>query len=91
MANTKLRIKELLQEKGMTQAELAERLGINRLSLNQAIHRNNWTLGKLEEIAAALECRVVDLFDNSYTIECPECGHKIEIVLNLKGISKTDN
>ena len=85
MAKTRLRIKELLQEKGMTQAELAEKLGINRLSLNQAIHRNNWTLGKLEEIAAALECRVVDLFDNTYTITCPDCGRQIDVILNIKG------
>lgn len=88
MAKTRLRIKELLREKNITQAELAERLGINRMSLNQSIHRNNWTLGKLEEIAAALDCRVIDLFDNSYEIECPNCGHKIEIVLNLKGVTK---
>lgn len=91
MANTKLRIKELLQEKGMTQVDLANKLGVTKITLSQNIARNNWTLGKLEEIAAALECRVIDLFDNSYTIQCPECGHKIEIVLNLKGISKTDN
>ena len=91
MAKTKLRIKELLQERGMTQAELAEKLGINRMSLNQGLSRNNFSLGKLEEIADAIGCRVVDLFDNSYTIQCPECGHKIEIVLNLKGISKTEN
>ena len=91
MANTKLRIKELLQERGMTQVDLANKLGVTKITLSQNIARNNWTLGKLEDIAAALECRVVDLFDNSYTIQCPECGHKIEIVLNLKGISKTDN
>lgn len=91
MANTKLRIKELLQERGMTQVDLANKLGVTKITLSQNIARNNWTLGKLEEIAAALECRVIDLFDNSYTIQCPECGHKIEIVLNLKGISKTEN
>lgn len=91
MAKTRLRIKELLQERGMTQVDLANKLGVTKITLSQNMARNNWTLGKLEEIAAALECRVVDLFDNSYTIQCPKCGHKIEIVLNLKGISKTEN
>ena len=91
MAHTKLRIKELLQERGMTQAELADKLGITRVTLNQNLYRNTFSLAKLEEIADAIGCRVVDLFDNSYTIQCPECGHKIEIVLNLKGISKTEN
>ena len=85
MAKTKLRIKELLAEKGMTQAELADKLGISRMTLNQNITRNNWTLGKLEEIAAAIGCRVVDLFDNTYTITCPDCGKEINIVFNIKG------
>ena len=85
MAKTKLRIKELLQERNMTQAELADKLGISRMTLNQNITRNNWTLGKLEEIAAAIGCRVVDLFDNTYTITCPDCGKEINIVFNIKG------
>ena len=85
MAKTRLRIKELLQERNMTQAELADKLGISRMTLNQNISRNNWTLGKLEEIAAAIGCRVVDLFDNTYTITCPDCGKEINIVFNIKG------
>ena len=85
MAKTKLRIKELLAERSMTQAELADKLGINRLSLNQALSRNNFSLAKLEEIAAAIGCRVVDLFDNTYVIKCPDCGREINIVFNVKG------
>lgn len=88
MARTRLRIKELLRERNMTQVDLANKLGVTKITLSQNITRNNWTLAKLDEIAAALECRVIDLFDNSYEISCPHCGHKIEIVLNLKGVSK---
>lgn len=88
MAQTRLRIKELLRERNMTQVDLANKLGVTKITLSQNIARNNFTLSKLEEIAAALECRVIDLFDNSYEVECPHCGHKIEIVLNLKGMSK---
>ena len=68
MAKTKLRIKELLQERNMTQAELADKLGISRMTLNQNLYRNTFSLAKLEEIADAIGCRVVDLFDNTYTI-----------------------
>lgn len=85
MAKTKLRIKELLQEKGMTQAELADKLGITRVTLNQNLYRNTFSLAKLEEIADAIGCRVVDLFDNTYTITCPECGRQIDVILNIKG------
>lgn len=85
MTKTKLRIKELLQERGITQVDLANKLGIAPLSLNQALRRNNFSLGKLEEIADALECRVIDLFDNTYTITCPDCGRQIDVILNIKG------
>lgn len=83
MARTKLRIKEILQTKGITQAELADKLGINRMSLNQALTRNNFTLTNLEKIADALGVRVVDLFDNGLTMTCPHCGQKIQIAINL--------
>ena len=85
MAKTRLRIKELLQERNMTQAELADKLGISRMTLNQNLYRNTFSLAKLEEIAAAIGCRVVDLFDNTYTITCPDCGKEINIVFNIKG------
>ena len=85
MAKTRLRIKELLQERNMTQAELADKLGISSMTLNQNLYRNTFSLAKLEEIAAAIGCRVVDLFDNTYTITCPDCGKEINIVFNIKG------
>ena len=85
MAKTKLRIKELLAERNMTQVDLANKLGVTKVTLNQNLTRNNWTLGKLEEIADAIGCRVVDLFDNTYTITCPKCGEEINIVFNIKG------
>ena len=85
MAKTRLRIKELLQERNMTQAELADKLGISRMTLNQNLYRNTFSLAKLEEIADAIGCRVVDLFDNTYTITCPDCGKEINIVFNIKG------
>ena len=85
MAKTKLRIKELLKEKGMTQAELAEKLGITPISLNQQLARNTFTLDRLEEIADIFGIRVNDLFDNVYKVKCPKCGEEINIIFNVKG------
>ena len=85
MAKTKLRIKELLQERNMTQAELADKLGISRMTLNQNLYRNTFTLDRLEEIADIFDIRVTDLFDNVYKVNCPKCGEQINIVFNIKG------
>ena len=85
MAKTRLRIKQILQERGMTQTELADKLGVTKITLSQNIARNNWTLGKLEEIADVLECNITDLFETAYKVKCPKCGEDIEVVLNIRG------
>lgn len=78
MANTELRIKELCKEKGITQAQLADKLGIQPVSFSQAVSRNKFSVDRLSDIADALEVEIPDLFrDNSDTITCPYCGKKI--------------
>ena len=59
---TKLRIKELCKERGITQAALAGRLGIKPISFSQAVSRNNFDLEYLGRIASALGGEVADLF-----------------------------
>lgn len=86
MAKSRLRIKELLKEKGMTQVYLAERLDISPVSLNQQLSRNTFTLDRLEEIAEIFGVRVIDLFDNSIEIECPECHKRFSVSVNINGI-----
>ena len=59
----KLRIKELLQEADMTQAELAQAVGIARPNLSNIVTgKTNPSLGTLESIADALGVEVADLF-----------------------------
>ena len=78
MANTELRIKELCKEKGITQAQLAYKLGIHPVSFSQAIARNKFSVDRLADIADALGVEIPDLFRNdSGTITCPHCGGKI--------------
>ncbi|GAA6434519.1 hypothetical protein K140096H11_30130 [Bacteroides intestinalis] len=80
MANTELRIKELCKEKGITQAQLADKLGIQPVSFSQAIARNKFSVDRLADIADALGIEIPDLFRNdSDIITCPHCGKKIKI------------
>lgn len=55
------RIAEILKHKGMTQTDLAEKIGISRVGLSKAINGNT-TIATLRKIAAALGVDVVDLF-----------------------------
>lgn len=75
-----LRIKELCKQKGLTQSELAERIGISRVGLSKAINGNT-TIGTLEKIAAALGVEVSALFaaPAECVITCPHCGKTIQI------------
>ena len=58
-----LRIKELCREKQITMKDIAERLGINPITLSQSLNGNP-TLSRLQEVADILEVSVSELFDN---------------------------
>ena len=80
-----IRIKEILKEKGITQAELAKRLGVHRVALNSTLNNPNIKLSTLEKIAAAIGCEVGDFFkdegDGSATVVCPHCGKPVTVEL----------
>lgn len=57
----KLRIKELCKEKGLTLQQVAECMGVNRVSLSNSINGNP-TIGTLEKIATALNVDITELF-----------------------------
>lgn len=74
------RIAEILKGKGMTQTDLAERIGISRVGLSKAINGNT-TIATLRKIAAALNVDVQELFapQPTNTITCPYCGKLIKV------------
>ncbi|MCE8774381.1 helix-turn-helix domain-containing protein [Bacteroides caccae] len=78
-----LRIKEVMQEKGVTQKKLAEQMGVAEISLSRSL-RGNPTLETLSKIAEALEVDIVDLFERKKeeenTIICPKCGSKFKLI-----------
>ncbi|WP_418409335.1 helix-turn-helix domain-containing protein [Alistipes sp.] len=57
----KFRIKEICRDKGITQKELAEKIGITAVGLAKAI-AGNTTIGTLEKVADALGVDIVELF-----------------------------
>ena len=75
------RIKEVCQEKGMTQKDLAEKLGITDISLNKTLRGEYPQLQTLEKIANALNIPISDLFEQPKTnaIICPKCGTKFKM------------
>lgn len=79
------RIKELIKEKGYTQQEFAEKIGMSRVGLSQIINGKP-SYPTLEKIATALDVPMWQLFASpdevrgtSGTIVCPKCGNTINI------------
>lgn len=75
-----MRIKEVIQEKGLTINKVAELMGVNRVSLSNTINGNP-TVETLQKIATALDVPVSELFETPKegVITCPHCGKPITI------------
>ena len=63
----KLRIAELLVEKGISKTRFAEMMGIQKQNVNLLLNTNN--IQKLEQIAEALGVEFSDLFVNDKPVE----------------------
>lgn len=63
------RIKELCEEKGITQKELASRMGITDISLNKTLRGEYPQLQTLEKIAQHLGVELWQLFTQSRTLD----------------------
>ena len=76
----KLRILEICKQKGFTQKELAEKVGLSPVGLSKAINGNP-TKDTLERIALALNVPITELFEQPTIdfVNCPYCGNKIKV------------
>ena len=83
-----MRIKELLKEKGLTQQELADMVGVSYQSIKQTLNASSITTSTLEKIATALNVPMWQLFaspeevrpkSDALTLTCPHCGKDINI------------
>ena len=79
------RIKELLKEKNVTQQDLADRLGVTRISIVKTL-AGKPSQESLERIASALEVPIWQLFVSpqelqreNHSLVCPKCGTPLEL------------
>ena len=75
-----IRIRELCQQHGTTQKDLAAKLGVSEMTLSRAA-KGNTSLPLLEKIAEALGVPVPELFapQPTNTITCPKSGTVLEV------------
>ena len=84
-----LQIKEALKKRGLKQNDLAERLGINRVSLSRLLSdKNDMRISTIKKIADAIGCDVAEFFtpeesEDHNTITCPHYGAKLVINLSV--------
>ena len=85
------RIKNLIKEKGFTQEQFAQKIGVTRMSLVKTLSGNP-SYETLQRIAEALGVEMWELFaskeevmkQNKNTIPCPYCGKPIDVSLLKK-------
>ena len=85
----KVRIKEIMVEKGVSSVSLADIIGVSKVTVSNLI--NNKTMPSvetLEKIATALNVPMWQLFaspkeiqpqSDGFSITCPNCGKSIKI------------
>ena len=84
-----MHIKEALKKRGLKQNDLADRLGINRVSLSRLLSdKNDMRISTIKKIADAIGCDVSEFFTSAdkeghNTITCPHCGEKLVINLSV--------
>ena len=75
-------IKSVIKQKGLTMEGVAERMGINRVTLSQMLSGNP-TMSTLQRIADVLECKVGEFFldelEEKNFIVCHKCGARFEL------------
>ena len=84
-----LQIKEAIKQRGLKQNDLADRLGINRVSLSRLLSdKNDMRISTIKKIADAIGCDVAEFFTKTdkadhNVITCPHCGAKLVINLSI--------
>ena len=88
------RIKELCQEQGITQKELAEKMGISDISLNKTLRGEYPQLQTLEKIANTLNIPITELFEKPTTgdivgfVKVGDTVHEVKSAEDVKNLAE---
>ena len=75
-----LKIKETMNERGVTSAWLAEQVGISKVAVSNIVTgKSSPSLDNILQIADALITELIGEEKADNTITCPHCGKKIKI------------
>ena len=92
-----MRIREVIEQQGMTTQDVAKKMGITLSGLNQDISGNP-SIKVLTKIAEAINVPMWQLFaspeevqptSNVHSIKCPKCGNEFPVSVNIE--LKTEN
>lgn len=73
-----LRVKEICKDKGITLADLANKMGVTPSALSQSLKKPSFDT--LEKLSTALGVEIAELFESSSSrLNCPHCGRPIVI------------
>jgi transcriptional regulator with XRE-family HTH domain len=78
-----MNIKGVIKERGYTIEQVAEKIGVTRVTLTQNLSRNP-TINTLQRVADAIGCKVGEFFidelsESDNAIICPKCGARFEL------------
>lgn len=65
-----MRFKDILNKYGVTQQDLADRMGMNRVSVSRLLsEKNDLRISTIEKIANAIGCQVAELFGEQNNVD----------------------
>lgn len=90
----RIRLKEICKQKGITQKDLANNMGVTEITLTR-VNNGNTSLTLLEKIATALNVPITELFAaplvGAASVSCPHCGKSISVSVSVKtGSTETE-
>ena len=88
-----MKFKETLEKYGLTQTDLANRLGINRVSVSRLLSdKNDLRFSTIEKIASAIGCDITELFvkdkkqPTSDFTALVKCGQSLYCAASIKAL-----